>query len=73
MTDHAATYLAIGLTLAVVVGVYWEKLAQSYRDVYSLRARLRSAKGIMRSARLLFAVIAAIVIFIVWPYLHGFR
>lgn len=71
MSDHAATALAVGLTLALIVGVYGEKLMQAYRDMYALQARLRGAKRIMRAARLVFAGIAAVVFFIAWPYLHG--
>lgn len=73
MTDHAAGYLAIGLTLAVIVGIRWEKLAQSYRDVWSLRARLKGAKRVRRSALLVFAGVAAVVFAVAWPYLHGYR
>jgi len=71
VSDHAATYLALGLTLAVVVGVYGEKLMQAYRDIYSLRARLRGAKRIMRAARLRWALWAAVVFAIGWLWIHG--
>ncbi len=71
MSDLAATYLALGLTLALIVGVYGEKLMQAYRDLYAAQARLRAVTRAMRAARLVFAVIAAVVFFIVWPWIHG--
>jgi len=73
VSDHAATCLALGLTLAVVVGVYWEKLAQAYRDLYAAQARLKGAKRTRRAALLVFAAVAAVVFFVGWPYLHGYR
>ena len=71
MSDLAATYLALGLTLALIVGVCGEKFMQGYRDLYAAQARLRAAKGAMRAARLVFVLVLAVVFFIVWPWLHG--
>lgn len=71
MSDHATVYLAAGLTLALIVGVYGEKLAQAYRDIWSAKGRLRGAITVMRSARLVFLLIAVAVFAVAWPWLHG--
>ncbi len=71
MSDLAATYLALGLTLALIVGVFSEKLAQAYRDLYAAQARLRLAKILMRAARLRWTFWAAVVFAVGWLWIHG--
>jgi hypothetical protein len=71
VSDHAATLLALGLTLALITGVRGERFMQSMRDLYAAQARLRNAKKAMRAARLVFAGVLAVVFAVVWPWLHG--
>jgi hypothetical protein len=72
VSDHAATALAVGLTLALGVGIYGERLAQSYRDIWSLRARLRNTKRVMRALRLRWAMWAAVVFAIGYLWIHQY-
>ena len=72
MTDHAAALLAAGLTLALIVGVFSEKLMQAYRDLYAAQARLRLATRLMRAARLRWAMWAAVVFAIGWLWVHAY-
>ena len=71
MTDHAAALLAAGLTLALFTGVLGAKFMQSMRDLYQAQGRLRNARTGMRSARLRFLLLAAVLFAIAWPWLHG--
>lgn len=70
MSDHAAVYLAAGLIIALIAGVYVEKLAQAYRDIGSAKGRLRAAVRTMRSVRLRFVLITAVMIVAVGAVLH---
>ncbi len=72
MSDLAATYLALGLTLALIVGVVSEKLLQAYRDLYSAQARLRAVTRVMRAARLRWAGWAAMVFAVGWLWMRRY-
>lgn len=72
MSDHAATLLALGLTLAFATGVLWARFARAMSDLDGARAGVRRALGLMRAARLRFLFVAVIIFAIAWPWLHGY-